>query len=151
MKNPAFKVGSAHWFLAAMLAGVVLNLAGQNYSLDWHKIAGGGGTSTNGQYAVTGTIAQADGGGAMTNGQFSVTGGFWAISAIQTEGAPRLAIVPGAPGFALISWAPNSAGFVLQETHDLSSTNWINSPSGATNQVVVPASTPVKYYRLNRQ
>ena len=48
----------------------------QAYSIDWYKIAGGGGTSTNGQYAVTGTIGQPDAGGAMTGGNYSLTGGF---------------------------------------------------------------------------
>jgi len=30
----------------------------QSYSMDWHKVAGGGGTSTNGAFAVTGTIGR---------------------------------------------------------------------------------------------
>ena len=60
----------------------------QPYSIDWNKISGGG-TSTNGQYAVTGTIGQPDVGGAMTGGNFSLTGGFWAlISVVQTADAP---------------------------------------------------------------
>src|SRR5471030_636315 len=28
----------------------------QSYSIDWYKISGGGGTSTNGQYLLSGTI-----------------------------------------------------------------------------------------------
>ena len=35
----------------------------QQYSIDWYKIAGGGGTSTGGTYAVSGTIGQHDAGG----------------------------------------------------------------------------------------
>ena len=57
-----------------------LRTSGQSYSIDWYKIAGGGGTSTNGQYAVTGTIGQPDAGGAMAGGNYSLTGGFWASS-----------------------------------------------------------------------
>ena len=67
--------------------------------MDWHKIAGGGGTSTNGQYSISGTIGQPEASGAMTNGpvtgtsHYSVTGGFWAlIQAVQTPGAPTLYI-----------------------------------------------------------
>src|ERR1035437_2294046 len=33
---------------------------GQSYSIDWYKIAGGGGSSTGGVYAVSGTIGQPD-------------------------------------------------------------------------------------------
>jgi hypothetical protein len=32
----------------------------QSYSIDWHKIAGGGGTGTGGVYTVTGAIGQPD-------------------------------------------------------------------------------------------
>ncbi len=65
----------------------------QSYSVDWHKIAGGGGTSTNGQYSISGTIGQHDASGAMSGGNYSVTGGFWAlINVVQTAGAPTLYI-----------------------------------------------------------
>ena len=39
----------------------------QSYSIDWYKVAGGGGTSTNGQYSVNGTIDPADASGAATS------------------------------------------------------------------------------------
>ncbi|HXR05029.1 MAG TPA: hypothetical protein VN836_10025, partial [Verrucomicrobiae bacterium] len=35
----------------------------QQYSIDWHKVAGGGGTSSGGTFAVSGTIGQPDAGG----------------------------------------------------------------------------------------
>jgi hypothetical protein len=124
---------------------------GQIYSIDWYKIAGGGGTSTNGQYSLSGTIGQPDAGGPMTNGQFAITGGFWGLpTAVQVTGAPTLAIVPAGPGFATVSWAPPTPGFVLQETWSLSSSNWTNAPSGATNPVTVPATLPTKFYRLTK-
>lgn len=119
------------------------------FSIDWHTIDGGGGTSTGGVYSVTGTIGQPDAGPTLTNGPYSVTGGFWALpTAVQTSGAPTLTIVPATPGFATISWSPNNTNFVLQETWSLTSVNWTNSPSGATNPIVVPASLPTKFYRL---
>ena len=34
----------------------------QNYSIDWYKIAGGGGTSIGGNYSTSGTIGQQDAG-----------------------------------------------------------------------------------------
>jgi hypothetical protein len=68
-------------------------LNAQTYSIDWYKIAGGGGTSSSGQYSVSGTIGQPDAGGAMTGGGYSLTGGFWSlISVVQTPGiSPFLA------------------------------------------------------------
>jgi hypothetical protein len=121
----------------------------QIYSMDRFAIAGGGGTSTGGVYSVSGTIGQADTGGPMNNGQYSVTGGFWALpTAVQVEGAPTFTIAPAAPGQAAISWAPNTPAFALQETLSLSPTNWVNSASGPTNAIVVPATLPMKFYRL---
>jgi hypothetical protein len=69
-------------------------------------------------------------------------------TAVQVEGAPTLTITPAAPGQATISWTPNTPGFVLQETLKLSPADWINSVSGATNPIVVPATLPTKFYRL---
>jgi hypothetical protein len=67
--------------------------SGQNYSIDWHNISGGGGTSTNGQYSLTGTIGQPDASGTMSGGSYSLTGGFWSlISVVQTPGASTLTI-----------------------------------------------------------
>jgi hypothetical protein len=41
----------------------------QQYTIDWHKIAGGGGTSTGSVYSVSGTIGQSDASGAMSGGK----------------------------------------------------------------------------------
>ena len=52
--------------MAAIAALVLLPVASgvraQSYSIDWFKIAGGGGTSTGGVYSVSGTIGQHDAG-----------------------------------------------------------------------------------------
>lgn len=121
----------------------------QTYAITSATVDGGGGTSTGGVYSVSGTIGQPDAGGPMTNGAYVVTGGFWALpAAVQSPGAPLLAIAGAGAGQATISWSPNTLGFVLQETLSLSPTNWVNSPSGATNPIVVPASLPAKFYRL---
>ena len=124
----------------------------QSYAIDWHTIDGGGGTSTGGVYAVSGTIGQPDAGGPMTNGQYSVTGGFWALpQAVQTEGAPTLTITQAAPGFASIAWTPaTGTNWVLQERLSLTSGSWSNSVSGSTNPIVVPATLPTQFYRLHK-
>jgi hypothetical protein len=133
--------------VAAILGGI--HAPGQGYNIAWHTIDGGGGTSTGGVYSVSGTLGQPDAGGPMTNGQYSVVGGFWVLPvAVQQTNAPSLTIAPAAPGFATISWIPASTNWVLQENLNLGTTNWINSPSGVTNPIVVPATLPTKFYRL---
>lgn len=136
-------------FLCLLLAAFGLRVLAQ-YAIQWHTIDGGGGTSTGGLYAVTGTIGQPDA-GAMSGGNFTLTGGFWAFAvAVQTPHAPYLTIVASGPGVATISWTPATPGFVLQESPGLAPAGWTNSPSGATNPVVVPAAGPTKFYRLHR-
>lgn len=138
--------------LALLLATASQPLAtayAQTYSIDWHRLAGGGGASTGAVYAVNGTIGQHDAGGVLTNRSYSMTGGFWVLPvAVQTAGAPTLRIVPGTPGFAVVSWAPATPGFVLQENPNLAATNWVNSPGSASSPVTVPATSPAKFYRL---
>ena len=81
------------WCLFILTLAFSLRASGQNYSIAWYKIAGGGGTSTGATYQVTGTIGQPDASGAMTGGNYSLTGGFWSlISVVQTSGAPTLYI-----------------------------------------------------------
>ena len=134
-----------------LIAGWLLalpTLHAQSYSIDWHTIDGGGVTSTGGVYSVSGTLGQPDA-GKMSGGNYSIDGGFWGLNAaVHTPGAPLLTIAPATPGNATLSWTPATAGFVLQETLSLSPTNWVNSVSGATNPVVVPATLPTKFYRL---
>jgi len=140
--------------LKSVLLGTLLLLfatmtQAQPYSINWFTIDGGGGTSTGGVYAVSGTIGQPDAGPTMTNGQYAVTGGFWALpAAIQVGGAPTLTIVPATPGNARISWTPDTPGWVLQETWVLSPANWTNSISGSANPIIVPATLPTKFYPL---
>jgi hypothetical protein len=120
------------------------------YAIDWHTIDGGGGSSTGGVYSVSGTIGQPDASVTpMTGGSYSVTGGFWALYAVQVPGAPTLTILPAGCGLAMISWTPATTNWVLQENLNLATTNWVNSPSGSTNPIVVPVNLPTKFYRLS--
>ena len=66
------------WLICFCLLTFVFCLRawGQSYSIDWYKIAGGGGTSTGGVYPVSGTIGQPDAGGAMTGGNLFAHGRF---------------------------------------------------------------------------
>lgn len=86
LKQP-FRVGLVMTALA-----VALDAAAQDYSIDWFKVSGGGGTSTGGVYSVSGTIGQPEA-GRLSGGNYTLQGGFWgAIAAVQTPGAPLLSI-----------------------------------------------------------
>ena len=136
---------------ALVFMAIALTAQAQSYSIDWSKIAGGGGTSTGGEYSVSGTLGQPDAGGPLTNGQYSITGGFWALPiGVSTPGAPTLQIVPAAPGFARISWSPATPGFVLQMSDNLTAPSWSDAPSGTANPATVPATIPTKFYRLHK-
>jgi len=126
----------------------------QSYSIDWYKISGGGGTSTNGQYAVTGTIGQPDAGGAMTGGNYSLTGGFWSLIAVaQTPGAPTLYIGQSV-GTVTVYWQ-NVSGWSLQQNNNLANTGgWITSDysvssSNGTNSITITAPSGNLFFRLH--
>jgi hypothetical protein len=110
--------------LLFVLLAPVASLA-QPYSIDWFKIAGGGGTSTGGPYSLSGTIGQADAGGAMTGNGYALSGGFWSLYAIQTPGAPGLTITL-AGSQAIVSWPTSATGWTLQTNADLGTPAWGN-------------------------
>jgi len=120
-------------FLATLL--LPLAVAAQPYSIDWYKIAGGGGTSTSGTYQVTGTIGQPDASGAMTGGNYSVTGGFWSlINVVQGPGVPKLIIVPNGPNSVKLLWPdPATNSFTLQQNNNLATPGWATSGYAITN------------------
>jgi hypothetical protein len=120
----------------------------QSYSIDWYKISGGGGTSSNGQYAVSGTIGQHDAGGPMTGGNYSVTGGFWSLFAVQTPGAPLLTITYSG-NQAIVSWSPSITGWTLQTNGNLGTTNWVNYGGVINNSVTISPLTGNLFFRLN--
>ena len=107
----------------------------QSYSIDWHKIAGGGGTSTGGVYSVSGTIGQHDAGGPMTGGNYSLTGGFWVPYAVQTPGAPLLTITY-ADSQAIVSWPSSVTGWTLQTNINLTTGNWGNYTGTIINNTI---------------
>jgi len=138
--------------VTAILYGLLFaanTAAAQTFSLSRFRIDGGSGVGTGGVFTVNGTFGQTKVAGAMTNGPFSLAGSVWALpGVVQNSNAPTLFITAAAPGFATISWAPATSGFVLQSSPSVMPPAWTNAPSGATNPVVVPASLPVRFYRL---
>ena len=141
-------------FCLILLASVLVRLSAQaqTYSIDWYKIAGGGGTSTNSQYSLSGTIGQPDASGAMSGGGYSVTGGFWSlINVVQTPGAPLLTITY-AGNKAIVSWPLSVTGFILQTNNSLATGAWGNYTGAVVNNRVTnspPAGTV--FFRLKSQ
>jgi hypothetical protein len=134
------------WFLAQTLC------FGQQYSIDWHKIAGGGGTGAGGNFTVSGAIGQPDASAPMNGGSFSLTGGFWVVA--QTEpflGEPALYIA-SAGGAVIIFWQ-DSAGWSLQQNANLAAPAGWSAAGGwsllnGTNYLTIPNPSGNWFYRL---
>lgn len=71
--------------LACLLIAIVLLVAVSlvlaqtgEFQLPWHRIASGGGTSSDGaRYALSGTIGQPEAGALMEGSSFQLSGGYW--------------------------------------------------------------------------
>jgi hypothetical protein len=149
-----------YWSLkpgASLALGIwcsVLSICGQQYSIDWSTVDGGGGTSTGGVYSVSGTIGQPDA-GTMSGGNYSLSGGFWGLlSVVQTPGAPLLSITLTASNTAVVSWASSATVWVLQENRNgLGSGNWSNVSDSVvddgTNNVVTQPIGTSRFFRLS--
>ena len=160
MNGRRLKIGKGSSSVAKLLLCFILlpsaccfRALGQSYSIDWYKISGGGGTSTNGQYSLSGTIGQHDAGGPMTGGSYSLTGGFWALYAMQTPGAPRLSIKVTTTNTVMVYWPSPSAGFNLLVNTNLATTNWVTpsqsvTDNGTIKYITVNPPTGNGYYRL---
>jgi hypothetical protein len=143
--------------LVALSFVVVSVLHAQSYSINWFKVAGGGGTSAGGAYQLSGTIGQHDAGGPMTGGNYSLTGGFWsAITVVQTPGAPLLTITFDSQlPTVTVSWPSSATNYVLQQNSDLTTANWtpVGLPvttNGATLSVTISPQAGNLFFRLKQ-
>jgi hypothetical protein len=140
------------WFII-LPSSFCLRAPGQQYSVDWSKVSGGGGTSTGGVYSVSGTIGQHDGGGPMTGGNYSLTGGFWSlISVVPTPGAPPLAISHA--GTTVTVYWQNVAGWSLQQNSSVTAPAGWSASSGftttnGTNYLNLASPTGRLFFRLS--
>ena len=139
-------------FISVLIPAIGL---AQPYSIDWYKIAAGGGTSTNGQYSVSGTIGQPDASMAMSGGQYSISGGYWSlINVVQTAGAPTLNISYN--GSTVTVYWQNVSGWNLIQSGDLTTPigSWSASSSptltGGTNYLNVANPSGNVFYRLKQ-
>lgn len=139
---------------ALSLLAVAGHASAQSFSIDWHTIDGGGGTSTGGVFAVSGTVGQPDAAAqSMTNGTFSLTGGFWSIFTVPTPDAPLLSVERQAAAVRVF-WPLPATGFVLDQsltvTGAWSQVSFPYTTNATDISISVPATTGGKYYRLRR-
>ena len=148
--------GAGRFLLALALVAFALQAAAQPYSITWYKVAGGGGTSANGQYSVSGTIGQPDASQqAMTGGSFSLVGGFWSLFAIQTPGAPYLWVMRTTTNTVCAWWALPNTSWQLQATTNLVTTGSVWTAcsyvtNGANCVYIESPPTGKRFYRLTR-
>jgi hypothetical protein len=140
------------WFCGMLsFLAFCVTIQAQTYSVDWHKVSGGGGTSTGGVYSVSGTIGQHDAGGPMTGGGYSVTGGFWALYAVQMPGAPELTITYSGGTTAVVSWPLSVTGWTLQTNNNLSTGTWGKYlGSVVSNSATVTSKVGNLFFRLTQ-
>ncbi len=175
MKNQNPLQIAKHAFVATLLFAAISARA-QQYSIPWHKIAGGGSASAGGTFHVAGTIGQAEAGvfGSMattpaplsqelaaatpsqTPTTYQLVAGFRAI-ALQTPGAPTLKF-SGTSAGGVFSWSASAPGYTLQQSTSLNpGTAWadVDTPvvtNGNTLQIVLPqpSGAIVMFYRLRK-
>ena len=137
-------------FYVCLICGIQF-CGAQNYSINWHKIAGGG-AGAGGNFTLSGTIGQHDASAPMSGGNYSLAGGFWVVTqVVQTPGAPTLYISAG-PNTVRIFWQ-DVAGFSLQQNHELSDpAGWSASsgysPANGTNVLTLVNPPEKLYFRL---
>src|SRR5215471_15835733 len=107
------------FYVAIACAATIFTCSAQDFTLEASAISGGGGQSSSSDFTLDATIGQVDA-GSMSGGDFALDGGFWSIiAAIETQGAPTLAISASA-NQVTISWSePGSAGFALEVANAL--------------------------------
>jgi hypothetical protein len=151
MKSLLILQGRSRWAVFLLL---VCNSAFAQYSVDWFTVDGGGGTTGDGVYEITGTIGQPDA-GSIIAGNYVIEGGFWSdLEAVPEPPAPGLTIEQVSPSSVLVFWPAPSNGFVLQQNTNLITTNWVavtNLPVVVNGEKQVTVSPLVGncYFRLN--
>ena len=141
---------------ALMTSAVIMvatNALAQRFTIERSAIDGGGGTSSGGQFTVSGTLGQPDAGPAMNAGRFSLVGGFWSLFALQTTGGPLLTLSRTPTNTIVVSWPSAATGFRLQQNNDLNIPAWITpsesvADNGVNKFIVVSPPAGNRWYRL---
>lgn len=150
--SPSGWNGACLFFLA--LLGSASSTFAQTYGIDWFKIGGSSGRSTNSFTVMEGTIGPVNSAQASTNPNYSVTGGFLSIFLIQTPDAPLLNI-SHVNGAIMITWNSTEDAWQLQSTIDLQNPTWAPASesvaqNGAGKTASIVPTGGAKFYRLYR-
>lgn len=147
----AARIGPMIFLVASIVLFSTRHAQSQADSINWSKIAGGGGTSSGGQYSMTGTVGQSDAGVPMSGGNYSVSGGFWA-GVVPTSGPPLLGIQT-TNNAVMVYWPSPSVGFSLQVNTNLATPNWVApaesiTDNGTIKYILVNPPSGSRFYRL---
>lgn len=150
LRSAWFKIWTTLILWPAFLAGAG---AAQNFAVDWHQIAGGGGTVIQSPYAVSGTGGQ-PASSLLAGGTYTIQGGFWAFAAgLPAAGAPILTIQSTPAGAVVLSWPAASIGFILQGSARLAPPEWtvvaaLPSTDGLSRTAVSSPGSGLHFFRL---
>jgi len=104
---------------------------------------------------ISGTIGQHDASPAINGGTYSLVGGFWAVSAVQTPGAPTLFIMTTGSS-AVLYWSTTStSAYHLESNNNLAAVNgWGTVPANPVtangfNYITNPITSGNRFYRLH--
>lgn len=127
-------------------------LPAQSFTLESSTVAGGGGTSRGGPFALRGTIGQPDAGKTtLTGGTFALEGGFWVtVSTVVVPGGPTL-VIEALENQVRLSWSPATPGFVLQYSESVAAPDWTPVPDASQNPVVLSLTAVSRFFRLVRE
>ena len=130
---------------------IAIGVARAQFSIDWYSIDGGGGTSSGGGYTLTGTVGQPDAHTeTLTGGGYSLEGGFLPGFIVPSSGDGPALLIQLSGTSLIISWSPDTAGFVLEQTDDLAAPVWSPAPAGNPTSPILPAGS-TRFYRLIKQ
>ena len=110
----------------------------------------GGGTSTGGEYLITGGAASA-GAGVSTGAEFVLIAGLFGVPVAPTEDVMlRVEYREGNP--VRLWWAPEITGYRLEFTSMLGpDVNWqAVTPVPTSNEFMAPVDQPARYFRLRQ-
>jgi hypothetical protein len=136
--------------------------AAESLSIDWYTVDGGGGSTSAGEFTLSGTVGQPDAGTLTASCcGFTIFGGYWSQFSeviVTPPGRPALSIYLSNANTLLLSWPADQTGYVLEQRAAAAPGAWSNVPVtpvlvGAEYQVSLtfsPHDAPT-YLRLRKQ
>ena len=145
MKHP-FSFG---WLLLLALCLGRLNADAETYSIDWHAVAGGGGTSSGTGFDMTASIGQAAAAGTQSTGGFSLASGYntFNYDVLASTANDDLSDLATSVGTLSPSFNPNIASYDVAVSNATTSINVVpvslaGSASITVNGITVVSGAP---------